>query len=473
MAPWAEITREIDEGPEGPAIGAFFDVDRTLIAGFSAAAFLREAITSGRLRAAELAGMALAIARFQLGRLGFSAFVAGTAAWLRGREEAEIEAAAERLFAQALAGDVYAEGRALVRAHRRKGHTVALVTSATRYQVAPLARDLDVPHVVCTRLDVRDGRLSGDVVRPTPYGAGKAAAARELAARHGVDLARSYAYSDSDEDLPLLELVGHPRPTNPNARLAAIAARRGWRVHRFRSRGTPRPADVVRTALAVASVVPSVLLGVPVAVLDAGWRRAVNVAIATWGELGTALAGIELRVSGEEHLWSHRPAVFVFNHQSAIDMLLLCKLLRRDFVGIAKQEIRRSPIFGPAMALVGTVFIDRFDRERAVQALAPAVEALRSGLSIVIAPEGTRMPTPRLGRFKKGAFRMAMAAGVPIVPIVFRNALDALPKHGLVVRPTVVEAVVHPPIPTAGWTVRDLDRHVAGVRALYERTLEA
>ena len=80
----------------------------------------------------------------------------------------------------------------------------------------------------------------------------------------------------------------------------------------------------------------------------------------------------------------------------------------------------------------GLIFVDRFNHEQAVKALEPAVEALRRGLSIVIAPEGTRSPTPRLGKFKKGAFHLAMAAKVPIVPIVFRNTLDVLPKHGIV-----------------------------------------
>jgi putative phosphoserine phosphatase/1-acylglycerol-3-phosphate O-acyltransferase len=133
--------------------------------------------------------------------------------------------------------------------------------------------------------------------------------------------------------------------------------------------------------------------------------------------------------------------------------------------------MRRHPLFGPFMALAGTDFIDRSDRMKAIEALRPAVEALRSGLSIAIAPEGTRMPTPRLGRFKKGAFHIAMAAGVPLVPIVIRNALDALPKHGVIVRPTTIEVVVHPPIATTGWTYPDLAAHVAAVERLYAETL--
>jgi putative phosphoserine phosphatase/1-acylglycerol-3-phosphate O-acyltransferase len=179
-----------------------------------------------------------------------------------------------------------------------------------------------------------------------------------------------------------------------------------------------------------------------------------------------------VQVTGEQHLWSHRPAVFIFNHQSGIDVMLLCKLLRRDIVGIAKQEVRMNPLFGPAFALAGTVFIDRFDHERAIQALEPAVDALRQGLSLAIAPEGTRSPTPRLGRFKKGAFHLAMAARAPLVPIVFRNALDALPKHAFVVRPATVEVVVHPPISTAAWSVDTLDGHIARIHKLFSDTLD-
>src|SRR5439155_895599 len=89
--------------------------------------------------------------------------------------------------------------------------------------------------------------------------------------------------------------------------------------------------------------VPSFALGAVPGVLNWSRRDMVNLAITTWGEFGTALAGVRLQVRGEEHLWSHRPAVFVFNHQSAIDMLLLCKLLRRDFVGVAKHGLVIRP----------------------------------------------------------------------------------------------------------------------------------
>src|SRR5204863_6140744 len=122
------------------------------------------------------------------------------------------------------------------------------------------------------------------------------------------------------------------------------------------------------------------------------------------------------------------------------------------------------PLFGPTFAFAGTVFIDRSNRQKAIEALRPAIAALRDGTSLAIAPEGTRSVTPRVGPFKKGAFHIAMEARVPVVPIVFRNALDALTKHALVIRLATDELVVHPPVPTDGWTEETLDRHITVVR---------
>jgi putative phosphoserine phosphatase/1-acylglycerol-3-phosphate O-acyltransferase len=466
-----ELTGEILEGPSGRDIAAFFDVDRTLLAGFSVLEFIRDGIVSGRTRFQDMLETALAITQFQMSQIGFSAFVAGTSSSLRGVREKDFAAIGERIFRDRLAASVYPESRALVNAHKRKGHTVAVVSSATPYQIVPLARDLGIKHVLCTRLEVKKGIFTGNVVKPTCYGEGKAVAARNFAAVHKIDLEESWFYSDSDEDLSLLAIVGHPRPTNPNGRLREIAVKRGWPVRSFTSRGTPGPSEVLRTALAVGGLVPSLFLGLPALVFDGSWRRTINTATSVWGEIATALAGIDVQIHGEAHLWSHRPAVFIFNHQSAIDMLLLCRLLRRDFVGIAKKEIQQNPIFGPVFRLAGAVFVDRADREQAMRAIEPAIDALRQGLSIAIAPEGTRSPTPKLGRFKKGAFHIAMAAKVPIVPIVFKNALDALPKHGFFVRPATIEAVVHKPISTDAWTAENFEQKIAAIHRLYQRTL--
>ena len=85
-------------------------------------------------------------------------------------------------------------------------------------------------------------------------------------------------------------------------------------------------------------------------------------------------------------------------------------------------------------------------------------------MSVVIAPEGTRSLTPRLGRFKKGAFHIAMQAGAPVVPVVFRNTYEVMRRGSLLFRPGTVDVCVLPPIDVTAWRIDDLDRHVADVR---------
>lgn len=471
MTLYAQVTREIRSGPAGPEVAAFFDLDRTLLAGFSAIAFFQERLLSGRMSPRELVESVAAAASFSMGRTGFSGLVTGAAGAFRGLSERALQEFGEEIFEKQLAKQIYPESRSLVRAHQDLGHTVAIVSSALPYQVEPVARALGIEHALCTRLEMHDGAFTGRVIKPTCYGDGKAFYARELAQKTGCDLERSYFYSDSYEDLPLFEIVGNPRPLNPDRTLSEIAQARGWPARSFRSRGRPGVTEVVRTAMTAWSLVPSFLSGLPAAILNGSRRDAVNVGMTTWGELGTALAGIELAVEGEENLWSHRPAVFIFNHQSGIDTLLLCKLLKRDVVPVGKKELRQTPLLGPIFAMTGMVFIDRADRDKAIAALEPAVETLRSGFSIAIAPEGTRSSTTRVGPFKKGAFHLAMQARVPIVPIVFRNALDALPKHSLVIRPARVECVVHPPISTRSWKRAEIEKRIEGVRQLYIETL--
>jgi putative phosphoserine phosphatase/1-acylglycerol-3-phosphate O-acyltransferase len=472
MALHDKLTREVRQGPSGPKVGAFFDLDQTLLAGFSATAFFRERLLSGRMSPRELGESLLGALSFAVGRTGFSGFVAATTAAYRGLAESVMEEIGEEVFEKHLAASIYPESRALVRAHQEMGHTVAIISSATRYQAEPLARELGIEHVLCTELEVQDGFFTGKVVHPTCYGEGKAHAAIGLAGSHDVELGESYFYTDSHEDLPLLNVVGRPRPLNPNGRLAQTAKERQWPVRRFHSRGTPSAGDLLRTGLFLGSIVPSVWAGVAAGIVNRSRREAINMLGSVWGDLATSLAGVDLRVAGEEHLWSQRPAVFIFNHQSGLDAVLMVKLLRRDVTGVGKKEIQKNPIFGPLFTAAGTVFIDRADREKAIEALKPAVQALREGRSLMIAPEGTRSSTPRLGPFKKGAFHIAMQAGVPVVPVVFRNVLDALPKHGLVVRPATVEAVVLPPVDTSGWTRESLDGEIEAIRRSYLEVLD-
>ncbi|NNE60099.1 MAG: HAD-IB family hydrolase, partial [Woeseia sp.] len=413
---YRHVTREIDRAAPGPASIAFFDFDGTLIYGFSIASVFRERVLSGKLGPREAITQFFGMITHGINGSDYALLLEEAAELLAGVPEQEFIDLGERVFEKYLAGSVYPESRALLRAHQKKGHTVAVLSSATPYQISPTARELGIDHVLCNHFDVENERFTGEVQHPIVFAKGKLHAAREFAAERGVDLADCWFYSDGLEDLPLLEKVGRPRPLNPDETLREIALRRDWPIRDFHSRGLPGVKEFVRTGLVYGAFFSAALQIIPTWILNQSRREAVNLAVTTWGEFGSALAGIDVRVRGEQYVWERRPAVFLFNHQSAIDVLIIAKLLRRDFNAIAKQEIALNPLVGPVFRVADTVFVDRRNHEKAIESLRPVVESLRSGLSLAIAPEGTRSNSDRLGPFKKGPFHIAMQAGVPIVP---------------------------------------------------------
>ncbi|MFO1426193.1 MAG: 1-acyl-sn-glycerol-3-phosphate acyltransferase [Steroidobacteraceae bacterium] len=294
---------------------------------------------------------------------------------------------------------------------------------------------------------------------------------QDHAARHGIDLARSYFYADGDEDEALMHLVGEPRPVNPHSRLARVAARRGWPVQQFTSRGRVDAATLARNAAATASVLPVVAAALAMRALTGSRREAGNLLTSTLPDLMLGLGQVKLAVHGEEHLWSQRPAVFIFNHRNLFDAQIAAKLVQRDFGAVAKQELRRDPLFAIASQFIEIAFLDRDNHRAALEALEPATRLLRQGISMIVAPEGTRVRGAEPGVFKKGAFRMAMAAGVPIVPIVIRNAEDLGPRSALMMRPGTIDVAVLPPVPVRDWTREDLDARIAAVRQSFIDTL--
>jgi putative phosphoserine phosphatase/1-acylglycerol-3-phosphate O-acyltransferase len=349
---------------------------------------------------------------------------------------------------------------------------VALASSATRFQAGPLAADLGIEHILCTQIEVEDGRLTGRIEGPVLWGKNKADAVAAFAADNGVKLPESYGYANGDEDVEFLETVGRPRPLNPAPGLARVAAERGWPVHRFPSRGRPGIVPMVRTAAALGGIFTTLGVGVGLGVLNRSRRTALNYVATAGPEVALALAGVTLEVTGEEHVWSHRPAVFVFNHQSSFDVIVIARLLQRDFTAVAKAELAHDPRFAPLGALAGVAYVERGDRSQSRAALAPVVAKLREGMSLAIAPEGTRSATPTLGRFKKGAFHIAVQAGVPVVPVVIRNAGEIMWRASMVARPGTVDVAVLPPVLTDGLGPDDVDDLADRVRQQFVETLD-
>ncbi|WP_422746157.1 HAD-IB family hydrolase [Mycobacterium sp. WMMD1722] len=465
---------EIMAAPEGPEVGAFFDLDGTLVAGFTGVIMTQDRLRRRQMSVGEFIGMVQAGLNHQLGRSEFEDLIGKGARMLRGSSMTDLDELAERLFMQHVRNRVYPEMRELVRAHMARGHTVVLSSSALTVQVEPVARFLGIENVLSNKFETdEDGLITGEVLRPILWGPGKANAVQAFAARNGVDLAKSYFYADGDEDVALMYLVGNPRPTNPAGKLAAVAAKRGWPVLRFTSRSGSSPISQLRTVAGVASLMPVAAGALGVGLLTRNRRTGVNFFTSNWSRLLLATAGINLNVVGRENLTAQRPAVFIFNHRNQADPLIAGRLVETDFTSVGKKELEKDPLMGPIGKVMDAAFIDRDDPQSAIESLHKVEELARKGISILIAPEGTRLDTFEVGPFKKGPFRIAMAAGVPIVPIVIRNAEVVAARDSSTFNPGTVDVAVYPPIPTDDWTLDELPERIEEIRKIYLDTLKA
>jgi putative phosphoserine phosphatase/1-acylglycerol-3-phosphate O-acyltransferase len=462
---------EVDAGPPGPRVGAFFDLDGTLVAGYTAAAQTRYRLRRGDLRVVEFLAVAQLAVQFRLGRRAFETLIEGSARTIRGRLARDVEETGERIFQRSVADLIYPEMRELVRAHQRRGHTVVLSSSALTNQVAPVARYLGIEHIVCNRLMADEhGVLTGEIEPPVIWGPTKASGVQAFAAGHGVDLGASYFYADGDEDLSLMRLVGHPRPTNPGPMLTKAAERNGWPVMRFSSRGSGGPLGMARRLASVGSLGPLAAAALGVGLVRRNKRAGINFLTRFWPRTILALSGVKLNVTGAEHLTERRPAVFLFNLRGNFDVLLVAALVKENWTGVATKELRGSRVLGPLGNLLGVTFVDREDEGGAAD-LTSLVVAARKGLSILIAPEGTRLDTQSVGPFQSRAFRIAMAAGLPIVSIVIRNSESVAGRNAVRLHPGTVDIAVLPPVSVENWTPEDLGERLEQIRTAYVETL--
>ncbi len=463
---------EVGASAEGPHVGAFFDLDGTLVAGYTALVFAEDRYRRRQVGPGEAARAASLGLAHLVGRATFADLIAlGASAW-RGMTVDELEELGQELFDKRIRHRIYPEVLELVDAHRRRGHTVVLASSATTFQAAPTARALGIEHVLCSGLEVEDGILTGGVEEPMMWGEGKARVVEKFAADHGIDLAESWFYADGDEDEALMHLVGHPRPTNPGKHLAAVARRRGWPIQRFSSRGGLGLVHAGRNLAGLAAAAPVGSLALAAGVLNWNRRLTIDLTLAHATDLLLAISGVEVSAVGEDNLFSHRPAVFIWNHRNNFDPLVVAKLVRGGFTAVGKKELGRDPIFGTFGRLFDMVFIDRSDTAKAVSTLQEVNKLVEKGVSVLVAPEGTRSRTGQLGEFKKGAFRIAMDTGIPIVPIVIRNADVLGPRNATFMRPGKVDVVVLPPIDVGGWKRSQLNQRIAEVRRLFQDTLD-
>jgi 1-acyl-sn-glycerol-3-phosphate acyltransferase len=185
------------------------------------------------------------------------------------------------------------------------------------------------------------------------------------------------------------------------------------------------------------------------------------------GHLVLFFAGVKVIFDGAP---IDRPAIYISNHSSTLDIFLIIAMGLPKVRYVAKYELLYNPLFAVMGGLTGQIFIKRQDAERAVATLNRAYEKIRrQGLSLYVAPEGTRQESGKIGHFKKGAFRMAIDLQYPIVPVHFAGARQLCPGKTLQVQPGTVTIRFYPPIDTSVWTLESLDEQIAKIWGDYVR----
>jgi HAD superfamily hydrolase (TIGR01490 family) len=220
------------KGSDAPQAAAFFDLDRTLMAGSSGIFFARAAYEAGMISRGRLTRDVYENLRFRL-----RGSTDGRADEVRRRVGKMIAGVRvrdlERLSPRVLAGvlpRLYPQMLARAYSHQDAGVPVYILTAASQEMADLLAHVLAFDGGLGSRSEVVDGRYTGRPAGPFNYREGKVISMRELAAREGIDLAASYAYSDSESDLPMLRVVRHAVVVNPDRELRRIAAEEGWEV---------------------------------------------------------------------------------------------------------------------------------------------------------------------------------------------------------------------------------------------------
>jgi putative phosphoserine phosphatase/1-acylglycerol-3-phosphate O-acyltransferase len=375
---------------------AFFDLDRTLLAGASGEAL------SNAMRTAGIVSRSLPGERFVyrlFNRIGETlpsmALARQAASFAKGRPRVAMQSAAEGA-ADGLAAMVQPFAGPIFEQHRAAGRTLVLATTTPFDLVKPLADRLGLDDVVATRYGVNaDGTYDGTIVGPFVWAAGKLEAVKEWAAEHAIDLSESFAYSDSFYDTPLLAAVGNPIVVNPDPRMVLMATARRWPILNL---------DVSP------GVVKIPVLGIELQKLALQLTRP---AFAPYARFD---------IQGVERIPAAGPAILVANHRSYFDSLAMSMAIAKSsrtvrFLG--KKEVFDVPVFGPLAVAMGGIRVDRGTGSS--EPLQAAADAIAGGEVVALMPQGTipRGPAffePKLqGRF--GAARLAKLTEAPVIPI--------------------------------------------------------
>jgi putative phosphoserine phosphatase / 1-acylglycerol-3-phosphate O-acyltransferase len=411
---------------------AFFDLDRTLLRGGSGPVISKALGQVGLLSERRIPGEALLYRFYELfGENRLSIEAARQAARFTSGWSRKVAQEAGDVAADLLAPIVQPFAASLLDEHRAAGRPLVLATTTPYDVVKPLADRLGFDDVVATRYGERDdGTYDGTISGPFVWGKGKLEAVARWAADHGADLRRSFAYSDSFYDLPLLSAVGHPVAVNPDPRLLATAIVRRWPV----------------VHLDVPAGVPKLpVIGVEPQQIAMAFGRPEFVPYARFD------------IEGWEHIPAEGAAIIAGNHRSYFDSLAIGLTLAkrgRPVRFLGKKEVFDAPLIGPALRAMGGIRVDRGTGSD--EPLKEAAAALAAGQLVAMMPQGTipRGPAffdPELkGRW--GAARLAAMSGAPVIPVGLWGTEKVWPRSSKVpyvwnvLNPPTIRIRVGPPV---------------------------
>jgi putative phosphoserine phosphatase/1-acylglycerol-3-phosphate O-acyltransferase len=337
-----------------------------------------------------------------------------------GREHATFDEAAVAA-AEEIEKVVHPFARTMIEHHKDAGRPVVLATTTPKHLIGPLAARLGFDDVIATRYGVdADGKFDGSLRGPFVWSRGKLVAVKHWASARGIDLAESYAYSDSIYDTPLLHGVGHPAAVNPDPRLTAYAILQRWPIVHF---------DV---SPGVAKVP---ILGIEL--------QTVAVQTAFRPEL---YPYARFDIKGVENIPRVGPGILVANHRSYFDLVAMAQVVRtsgRTARYLGKKEIFDTPIIGPLMAAMGGIRVDRDGA--AMDSFDNAEIALAGGELVGLMPQGTIPRGPAFFdpvlRGKTGAARLAAATRAPVIPVGIWGTEQVWPRSSSMPDMT---SVLHP-----------------------------
>lgn len=374
---------------------AFFDLDRTLLRGASGPV-IGEALKRAGVTDRSIPGEQLIYRLYDLfGENRPSMEVTKRAVrFASGWVREQVQEAGE-LAAEALAATIQPFAKPLFDEHRKAGRPLVLATTTPYDLVKPLAEALGFDDVVATRYGEQDGKYDGTLVGEFVWGPGKLRAIQAWAVDRDVDLAESWAYSDSFYDLPMLGAVKHPVAVNPDPRMLLVALARRWPVVHL-----DVPSGVVK--LPVVNIEPQQAI-MPFA-------RPELIPFARFD------------IDGIGNIPAEGPAIVVGNHRSYFDPLAMGLMLSkrgRPVRFLGKKEVFDAPIIGQLAKAVGGIRVERGTGSD--EPLAAAAAALEAGEVVALMPEGTIPRGPAFfdpvlkGRW--GAAKLAAMTGAPVIPV--------------------------------------------------------